>query len=68
MPQSITEERIICPHCAHHLFITLDCSEGDQDFFDECPACCNEIHYKMHIDEYRQKIQLVIDSDDEQVF
>lgn len=68
MPQSITDKRITCPHCAHHLFVTLDSSEGDQDFFDECPACCMEIHYRMHIDEYHQKILLAIDSDDEQVF
>ncbi len=68
MTKKTSEERIECPHCGHHLRITLDSSGGDQDFYDECPACCKEIHYKLHIDEYHQKIQLTIDSDDEQVF
>jgi transcription elongation factor Elf1 len=62
------EKRISCPHCGHHMHLTLDASAGDQDYYEECPSCCRDIHLNMHIDEYRQKIQLVIDSDDEQVF
>jgi transcription elongation factor Elf1 len=73
MPQDInlqktSEKRISCPHCGHHLHVTLDSSAGDQDYYDECPSCCKEIHFNMHIDEYRQKIQLAVDSDDEQIF
>lgn len=68
MRQELTEKRITCPHCGHHLHATIDSSAGDQDYYDECPACCMEIHYRLHIDEYHQKIQLAVDSDDEQVF
>lgn len=68
MLDKIKEERIECPHCGHHLFVSLDPSGGDQDYYEECPACCKEIHLNMHIDEYHQKLQLAIDSDDEQVF
>ena len=68
MPQEITEQRIECPHCGHHIFVTLDISEGDQDYYDECAACCNDIHLNLHIDEINQKILLAVDSDDEQVF
>ena len=66
--QKIKEKRISCPHCGHHLHLTLDTSEGDQNYYEECPSCCKEIHLDMHIDEYHQKIQLAVDSDDEQVF
>ena len=68
MSQKLSEKRIICPHCGHHLHASIDASEGDQNYYDECPSCCKEIHYNLHVDEYRQKIQLTIDSDDEQVF
>jgi len=68
MPQDITNKRISCPHCGHHLHVVLDSSSGDQDYYDECPSCCRDIHYNLHIDEYHQKIQLAVDSDDEQVF
>ncbi|WP_057831161.1 CPXCG motif-containing cysteine-rich protein [Colwellia sp. TT2012] len=68
MINKLTEKRISCPHCGHHLHATLDASAGDQDYYDECPSCCMEIHYHLHVDEYRKKIHLTIDSDDEQVF
>jgi len=65
MTTKLSEKRIACPHCGHHLHATLDSSAGDQDYYDECPSCCNEIHYHLHIDEYRKKIQLTVDNDDE---
>lgn len=68
MPQDLKEQRIHCPHCGHHLRVTLDTSAGDQNYYEDCPACCKEIHLNLHIDEYHQKIQLGIESDDEQVF
>ncbi len=68
MTKSISEQPIKCPHCGHNIRIAIDSSGGDQDYYDECPACCKEIHCHLHIDEYHQKIQLTIDSDDEQVF
>ncbi|GAW97883.1 CPXCG motif-containing cysteine-rich protein [Colwellia marinimaniae] len=68
MINKLSEKRISCPHCGHHLHATLDASGGDQDYYDECPSCCMEIHYHLHVDEYRKKIHLTIDSDDEQVF
>ncbi|XQW86777.1 CPXCG motif-containing cysteine-rich protein [Thalassotalea piscium] len=68
MSRTISEQRIECPHCGHHLFITIDTSGGDQDYYEDCPSCCNEIHLNMHIDDYLQKVKLAIDSDDEQVF
>ncbi len=68
MAKQLSEKRIRCPHCGHHLHVTIDSSAGDQNYYDECPACCMEIHYTLHIDEYHQKIHLGVDSDDEQVF
>ncbi|NMP32443.1 CPXCG motif-containing cysteine-rich protein [Thalassotalea sp. M1531] len=68
MLESLEEKRIECPHCGHHLHIVLDPTAGDQNYYDECPACCCDIHLDMHIDEVRQKIDLQVDADDEQVF
>ena len=68
MINQLTEKRITCPHCGHHLSTTIDTTSGDQDYYDECPACCMEIHYHMQIDDYRKKVQLTVDCDDEQIF
>lgn len=68
MLQDLDTKTIECPHCGHHLHIDIDTTQGDQDYYDSCPACCNDIHLNMHIDNYHQKIQLSVDADDEQVF
>ncbi|MEH6394701.1 CPXCG motif-containing cysteine-rich protein [Pseudoalteromonas sp.] len=66
--QNHLSQRISCPHCGHHIHITLDASDGDQDYFEDCSACCNPIHFNMHIDYAINKVELHIDSDDEQIF
>lgn len=68
LTKNVKKQKIHCPHCGHHIFVMLDPTAGDQDYYEECPACCKDIHLNMHIDEYLQKIQLAIDSDDEQIF
>jgi len=68
MPHKIKEQRIECPHCGHPINLALDTSAGDQDYYDECPACCMEMHLNLHIDEYHQKILLGVGSDNEQFF
>lgn len=63
-----TEKHVSCPHCGHAINITLDASNGSQEFYDDCPVCCNPIHLDMQVDEIREKISLSIDADDGQVF
>ncbi|MEI8641356.1 CPXCG motif-containing cysteine-rich protein [Pseudoalteromonas sp. Hal099] len=61
-------QRITCPHCGNHIHLDIDASMGDQDYVEECTACCNPIHLNMHIDHAHKKLELHIDSDDEQIF
>lgn len=61
-------QRIACPHCGNHIHVDLDISEGDQNYYENCAACCNAIHFNMHIDYALNKVELHIDSDDEQIF
>ncbi|ABO23901.1 CPXCG motif-containing cysteine-rich protein [Shewanella loihica] len=64
----IFDKVICCPHCGHHQHINLDISCGDQDYYDDCRVCCNPIHFRTHIDDSRQKIEVYVDSDDEQYY
>ncbi|MEM0514431.1 CPXCG motif-containing cysteine-rich protein [Pseudoalteromonas sp. YIC-827] len=61
-------QRVRCPHCGHHTFVDVDTSSGDQDYYEDCAACCNPIHVNMHIDQALNKVELRIDADDEQIF
>lgn len=66
--KNYTEQGVTCPHCGHHIRITLDASAGSQEFYDDCPACCHAIHLTMEVDELHKTINLFIDADDEQIF
>ncbi|KJY81533.1 molybdopterin-guanine dinucleotide biosynthesis protein A [Vibrio galatheae] len=63
-----TEKMVSCPHCGHSISLTLDASNGSQNFYDDCPACCHAIHLSMTVNEQMDKIDLLIDADDEQIF
>lgn len=57
-----------CPHCGHHVSFQFDPSNGDQNYYEDCPACCNSIHFGMHLDDLHNKVEVSIDADDEQFY
>lgn len=66
--KAIKATTVTCPHCGHHTHIDLDLSNGDQNYYDECTNCCNELHLVAHLNEDTATIELTIDADDEQVY
>ncbi|PSJ47106.1 CPXCG motif-containing cysteine-rich protein [Zobellella taiwanensis] len=62
------EQNIVCPHCGHHTRIVVDASEGDQDYYEDCLACCNSIHITVIRHEQTGDIEVRADADDEQYF
>ncbi|WP_018693576.1 CPXCG motif-containing cysteine-rich protein [Algicola sagamiensis] len=64
----VFEKRVTCPHCGHAIHMMFDTTCGDQNYFEDCPICCNTNHVVLHIDELHQTIQIFIDGDDEQIF
>lgn len=62
------QRTIVCPHCGHHTTVELDATQGDQDYQDECLACGATIHLRLHRDELKDRLQLFVDTDDEQIF
>ncbi len=66
--KAFSEQSAVCPHCGHTLRISLDSTNGSQDFYDDCTACCHPIHFYMVVDELNDCIELTLDADDEQIF
>ncbi|WPC72523.1 CPXCG motif-containing cysteine-rich protein [Vibrio porteresiae] len=59
---------IECPHCGHHVPVSFDTSLGSEEFYDDCPACCNPIHFNLNVDEQNNDVDIYVDADDEQYF
>ncbi|MFO6422523.1 CPXCG motif-containing cysteine-rich protein [Motilimonas sp. KMU-193] len=58
------QTEITCPSCGHHTEVTLDSSNGDQDFYEDCHQCCNPIHIQLHANELTNKLEVNVFSDD----
>ena len=65
---NVKSRTVICPHCGPHTHLDLDVSNGDQDYYEECTNCCQEIHIKTHFDEVKRAIDIAFDADDEQFY
>ncbi|HBV75732.1 MULTISPECIES: CPXCG motif-containing cysteine-rich protein [Vibrio] len=61
-----TEKRAPCPHCGHQIGMTVDSSIGNQDFYDDCPACRHAIHLELKIDD--SHVKLTIGAEDHSIF
>ncbi|AUI86092.1 molybdopterin-guanine dinucleotide biosynthesis protein A [Vibrio azureus] len=61
--EKYTERHIHCPHCGQSIRVSLDASNGDQELYDDCPACCHTIHLNLKVDELHEKIDLFIDDE-----
>lgn len=59
---------VSCPHCGHPVHLDLDCSNGDQDYIEDCTNCCNPIHLNLHLNELHRKVELSVISDNEQIY
>lgn len=65
---SLREATLQCPHCGHHINLEIDTSEEEQDYQDECAACGDDIHVRLHRDIGDDKLHVRIDADDEQYY
>ena len=50
------------------MHVVLDPSNGDQDYYEDCSNCCNNIHLNLHINELQRKLELNVSTDNEQVY
>ena len=66
--KALIEKTILCPHCGHPFHLSLDISGGDQNYYEECPNCCRDVHVRLHLDDAHQRIVVGLDGDDEQLY
>lgn len=47
----LEEVAVTCPHCWETITLTLDLSEGDQSYVEDCSVCCAPIVVSFAVDE-----------------
>ena len=47
----LTEERLVeCPYCGEAFGVVVDCSAGNQVYWEDCPVCCQPIEFDARVD------------------
>lgn len=47
----LRQAEIDCPYCGEPLAMTVDCSAGNQSYFEDCEVCCRPILLRCEVDD-----------------
>lgn len=53
-----------CPYCGETFQTLVDFSAGEQDYYEDCPVCCQPIFYRIVYDD-AQELSVEIYRDDD---
>ena len=45
----IESQFVTCPYCWAGFETNVDLSAGSQDYYEDCPVCCNPIRFRVRI-------------------
>ncbi len=57
--------QIVCPYCSHSFETTVDCSVEEQEYYEDCQACCAPILFEVSCSYEGQLLSLVCKTDSE---
>lgn len=61
----LTDYQIACPYCGEQFETSLDTSQGDQTYFEDCYVCCRPIKFDVRIDHAGELAEVRLSRDDE---
>ncbi len=54
-----------CPYCGESMEIDVDCTGGDQTYFEDCQVCCMPMRFHITVDERGNLASFTASRDDE---
>jgi len=60
----LEEIQVKCPYCGEHINSLVDCSAGDQTYYEDCRVCCQPIVFIIEFDIV-QNVTVSIKRDDD---
>jgi len=61
----IMTQTVCCPYCGERFESNIDVSAGNEDYFEDCQACCRPVRFNTHISPNGELIRVEIRRDDE---
>ncbi len=56
---------VICPYCGQSMEIDVDCTGGDQSYYEDCQTCCMPVRFLINVDEHGNLSRCTARRDDE---
>lgn len=63
MMQSLETVSRSCPYCGEPIELLLDCTEGDQQYIEDCQVCCRPITVDLQLEGPEPVVQLNTEND-----
>ncbi|ABL65744.1 CPXCG motif-containing cysteine-rich protein [Chlorobium phaeobacteroides] len=52
-----------CPYCGEIVEMQIDCSEGDQEYIEDCEVCCHPLSVIVTVGDSRVPTVMVLGED-----
>jgi len=56
---------ITCPYCGEAMEVDVDCTGGNQIYYEDCQVCCSPVKFVVKVDEYGNLAEIKARREDE---
>jgi len=61
----LTRYSVSCPYCGESFETSLDASQGDQSYIEDCYVCCRPIQFDLRVDHLGNILDVITARDDD---
>ena len=65
MSALIEDIELICPYCGETMEVDVDCTAGNQVYYEDCQVCCAPVKFIVMVDDSGNLSDLKAQRDDE---
>ena len=51
MSALIEDIEIVCPYCGEFMEVDVDCTGGNQTYYEDCQVCCAPVEFVVNVDD-----------------
>jgi len=65
MSALIEDIEIVCPYCGELMEVDVDCTGGNQSYYEDCRVCCAPVEFMVTVDELGNLINITARRDND---
>lgn len=65
MSALIEDIEVICPYCGQTMEVDIDCTAGNQAYYEDCQVCCAPVRFVVTVDGRANLTQVETYRDDD---